>query len=121
METGSGHFDHNRYAESSQSLESKKTLIRKETQNPHPPGEGTVDAGLALSETRLYRRRENGDLQEYLGQNARHYQNQRTADARCDLGKIRSSMRFAADSTVMSPVPPIFVVQRPAVMADSTG
>lgn len=62
-------------------------MIRKETQNPHPPGEGTVDAGLVLSEMRLYRRRENGDLQEYLGQDARHDQNQRTADARCDLSK----------------------------------
>ena len=40
-----------------------------------------------LRETRLYRRKENGVLQEHLGQDTRHDQDQRAADARCDLSK----------------------------------
>ena len=51
------------------------------------PGEGPADAGFVLRETRLYRRKENGVLQEYLGQDTRHDQDQRAADARCDLSK----------------------------------
>ena len=40
-----------------------------------------------LRESLLYRRKENGVLQEHLGQDTRHDQDQRAADARCDLSK----------------------------------
>ena len=87
------------------------------------PGEGPADAGFVLRETRLYRRKENGVLQEHLGQDTRHDQDQRAADARCDVSHLYAFLEHGeieiSNNQVENAIRPFVVGRKGWLFADT--
>lgn len=76
-----------------------------------------------LRETRLYRRKENGVLQEHLGQDTRHDQDQRAADARCDVSHLYAFLEHGeieiSNNQVENAIRPFVVGRKGWLFADT--
>ena len=76
-----------------------------------------------LRETRLYRRKENGVLQEYLGQDTRHDQDQSAADARCDVSHLYAFLEHGeieiSNNQVENAIRPFVVGRKGWLFADT--